>query len=119
MKVLADSSIWIEHIRHGLREMDLLLKQKAMTVHPFVIGELACGTLPDRKRFLGDLAKFASAPTVPAQETLSFLESHKLSGLGLGWIDVNLLASALVAGASLWTRDKALHRAAEKLRIAF
>jgi predicted nucleic acid-binding protein len=119
MKVLADSSIWIDHIRHGIREMDMLLKHKSMAVHPYVIGELACGTLPNRAGFIRDLGKIPATPTVPAEETMDFLERHRLYGLGLGWVDISLLASALVSGVSLWTRDKALHKAAIKLRIAF
>lgn len=119
MKVLADSSVWIDHIRYGIREMELLLKDKLMAVHPFVIGELACGNLPNRRQFLNDLATLAHTPVVPHAETLAFVDSHKLSGLGMGWMDVNLLASSLVAGSHLWTRDKALHKAAERLKIAF
>ena len=119
MKVLADSSIWIEHLREGIREFNALLDKDAVGVHPYVVGELACGTLPDRESFLETLACMPKTSTVSHDEAMAFLDMHKLAGQGLGWIDANLLASALVSGVSLWTRDKALQRAAEKLRIAF
>lgn len=119
MKVLVDSSIWLDHFRHGIRELGLLMEKDVVSTHPFVVGELACGNLKDRKAFLASMAKLDTVPTVTLQEVLHLLEANRLAGQGLDWVDVNLLGSALVAGNSLWTRDKALHKAAEKLRIAF
>ncbi len=119
MKVLADASIWIDHLRQTNRGMSSLLRDKAIRTHPFVVGELVCGNLADRPRFLADLLKLPGLPILSFPETLTFVELHKLQGLGMGWVDVSLLASAKVSGFALWTRDKALHRAAEKLRIAF
>lgn len=119
MKVLADTSVWIDHLRHHNSELYTLLGQKAIGMHEFVIGELACGNLHNRDQFFGDMGLLPKTPTVPAEEALALVEMHRLHGQGLGWMDINLLASALVAGASLWTLDKGLHKAAEKLRIAF
>lgn len=119
MKVLADTSIWIEHLRYRIREFEILLENDDIGVHPFVIGELACGTLPRRTAFLREIENLPKAGTVSQGEALAFLGIHNLSGSGLGWVDIHLLASAFIAGAKVWTRDKALHKAAEKLRIAF
>lgn len=119
MRVLADASVWVDHLRHGNAEMAVLLEKNAIGTHDFVIGELACGNLPDRDRFLGDLGKLPKSPSVTQEEALALLSLHKLWGHGLGWVDAHLLASALVAGASLWTLDKALRKTADKLRIAF
>lgn len=119
MRVLADSSVWVDHLRHGNAEMSALLEKNAIGIHDFVIGELACGNLPQREQFLGDLEKLPRTPSIAKEEVLALLNLHKLSGHGLGWVDVHLLASALVAGASLWTLDKALRKIADRLRIAF
>ena len=119
MSVLVDTSVWLDHLRSGSREMERLLDQDAVNTHPYVVGELACGNLHDRRTFLDFLGTLRPCPLLASQEVLHFLEIQKLSGLGLNWVDVNVLVSALVYGSSLWTRDKALHKAAEKLRIAF
>lgn len=119
MKVLVDTSVWIDFLRGGDRDMAELLDRDAVEMHPFVLGELACGNIGNRKRFFEEIAALPHA--LPAQdgEVLNFLESNRLYGLGLNWVDVHLLASALISGALLWTRDKPLGKAAEKLRIAF
>lgn len=119
MRILADSSIWVDHLRHGNAQMALLLEKNAIGMHDFVIGELACGNLPHREQFLGDLILLPKAPAVTHGEALALLDLHKLAGHGLGWVDIHLLASALVAGSSLWTLDKALRKVADRLRIAF
>lgn len=99
--------------------MAVLLEKSVIGVHNFVIGELACGNLPNREQFLEDLDLLPKTPMVSHEDALALLNMHKLSGQGMGWVDVHLLASALVTGASLWTLDKSLHKIAEKLRIAF
>ena len=119
MRVLADSSVWVEHLRHGNAEMSVLLGKNVIRIHDFVIGELACGNLPHRDQFLGDLGKLPRTPSVSHEEALALLDLHRLSGHGVGWVDIHLLASALVAGTSFWTLDKALRKVAAKLRIAF
>lgn len=119
MMVLADTSIWLEYLSSGNRGMGSLLERKAVAMHPFVIGELACGNLRDRPGFLARLRLIPAAPLASQDEAMHFLESHKLWGHGINWVDLHLLASSRLAGAHLWTRDKALHKAAEKLRVAF
>jgi predicted nucleic acid-binding protein len=119
MNVLVDTSIWLDHLRHGVRELGALLDQLAATTHPFVAGELACGNLRDREAFLVYLNALPQSPMLAHEEALRLVEIQKLAGLGLNWVDVHLLGSAMVSGANLWTRDKALHRAAERLGMAF
>jgi predicted nucleic acid-binding protein len=119
MKVLADTSIWINYLSAGNPEMSHLLKREAIAMHPFVEGELACGNLKDRPGFLARLHLIPKVPLATQEEALLFLESNRLWGLGINWVDLNLLASSRLAGAHLWTRDKAMHKAAEALRIAF
>lgn len=119
MKVLVDTSVWIDFLSAGDAEMGELLARKAVDMHPFVIGELACGNLTDRKRFLEEIGGLSRALPAQDNEVLAFVEAHRLYGSGLGWTDVHLLASALISGDRLWTREEALGKAAERLRIAF
>jgi hypothetical protein len=87
--------------------------------HPLVIGELACGNLKHRSKVLESLTALPSTPTVEYEELLRFIETHKLFGQGLGWIDVYLLASTLLQQVTLWTLDQPLTRAAGKLRCGY
>lgn len=119
MKVLVDTSVWIDFLRSGDREMAELLDRDSVEMHPFVLGELACGSLANRKRFFEEVAALPRALPAQDEEVLDFLDAHHLYGTGLNWVDVHLLASALISGDRLWTRDSALAKAAEKLRIAF
>jgi hypothetical protein len=88
-------------------------------MHPFVIGELACGNLRNRHELLSLWANLPSAPGATDREALAFIERHKLMGAGLGWVDVHLLASAALAGdARLWTKDRQLATVAARLDLA-
>jgi len=119
MKVLVDTSIWLDHLRHGVQELGFLLDQFSASTHPFVAGELACGNLRDRDVFLSYLNALPQCPMLAHAEALRLVEIQKLAGLGLNWVDVHLLGSAMVSSANLWTRDKALHRVAERLGLAY
>lgn len=118
MTVLVDTSVWIDHLRRGSRELAELLNQGVVVVHPFVLGELACGNLRNRAEIFALLQALPSAPLVEHDEALGFLESENLQGSGLGWIDVHLLASARLQNVGLWSLDKALASAAARLGIA-
>lgn len=88
--------------------------------HPFVTGELACGNLHNRDEILKLLSDLPQTPLASPPETLHFIESNELMGLGVGYIDIHLLAATALAGsAQLWTRDKRLHTVASKLNLAF
>jgi len=96
-----------------------LLQTGALLCHPFVVGELACGHLRDRQATLADIRKLPSAIRVSDHEALSLIERAQVYGKGIGYIDLHLLASALVMGVPLWTRDKALQSVAQSLETAY
>lgn len=118
--ILVDTSVWVDHLQKGVPELAEALEREEVLTHPFVIGELACGTLKNRAEVLHLLAALPSAPVADHAETLVFIEDRKLMGKGLGYVDVHLLAAArLAAAARLWTRDKRLLAVAEELALAF
>ena len=118
--ILVDSSVWIDHLRRKEPRLSAVLESGFVMCHPFVIGELACGHLRSRHQMITALAQLPAAPVASHAEALGFLERHAVAGRGIGWSDIHLLASAaLAAGALLWTRDKRLAVAADKLGLAF
>ena len=115
--ILVDTSVWIEHLRAGSNRLRALLFDEQVLCHPFIVGELACGTLQKRSDILGMLKALPEAHLVEHQEVLSFLEARRLYGRGIGWVDAHLLASTLLTGCTLWTLDKPLRRAAAALNV--
>ena len=116
---LADTSVWVEHLRRGKIGLDKLLTDAMVVVHPFIIGELACGNLPSRNEILGLLADLPTAPLASQQEVLYFIEKNKLMGRGIGFIDAHLMASAALSdNTRIWTLDKRLARVAIELDLA-
>ena len=115
--VLVDTSVWVDHLRKTEPALVLLLNNSLVLMHPFVRGELACGNLKDRRKLLADLAALPAAKTASTEEVFDLIELRKLSGRGLGWTDVHLLASALISNARLWSIDKRLHDAALELKL--
>ena len=114
---LVDTSVWIDHLRHGNKQLAALLDRGDVCCHRFVIGELACGRIRNRNELLGLLRALPEAPIAEHEEVLSFIDEQKLSGRGLGWIDVHLLASALLKPCKMWTLNKALRAAATELKL--
>jgi predicted nucleic acid-binding protein len=117
--LLVDTSIWSDHLRRHDVEMARFLEAGEVLTHPFVIGELACGEFPQRSQTLALLSSLPSAPLLGQNEVLGFIERHGLMGKGVGLVDIHLLASARVAGSTLWTRDRRLAEAAGVLGVAF
>ena len=118
--ILVDTSVWVDHLRSGDAQLVDLLERGAVLMHPFVVGEIACGSLSDRSSTLELLEDLPAAVVAEGEEVLAFIERHVLHGKGIGYVDVHLLASVvLTEGASLWTRDKRLRIAAEDLGRAF
>lgn len=115
--ILVDTSVWVDHLHSGSRDLAARLSEGSVLCHPFVIGELACGGLRKRAEILSLLAALPRATVAGHDEVLRVVDHHKLHGKGLGWIDVHLLASAFLSGCSLWTNDKALAAAARSLRV--
>ena len=115
--LLADTSIWVNHFRKGDGRLATRLTEGGVLIHPFVIGELACGRLKPRGEILEHLGGLPRAVTVSEEEALAFIEAHALMGSGLGYVDVHLLASARLSGVRLWTADSALLRVARRLDL--
>jgi predicted nucleic acid-binding protein len=117
--ILVDTSVWVEHLRRGEPQLAELLEGGGVVMHPFVVGEIACGNLADRPLVLELLQALPTVVVADNDEALGFIERQGLHGKGIGFIDVHLLASvALTAGAILWTRDKRLHSVADGLGLA-
>ena len=117
--MLVDTSVWVDHLRRGDAQLASALERGQVLMHPFIVGELACGSLADRAKVLELLQDLPAAVVADANEALDFIEQRGLHGKGIGYIDVHLLAAtALTQGARLWTRDKRLLRAAQALRLA-
>ncbi|MDE3015660.1 MAG: type II toxin-antitoxin system VapC family toxin [Pseudomonadota bacterium] len=117
--ILADTSVWADHLRRNDAMLAALLDAKQIMMHTFVIGELAMEDLRPRQAILGSLRALPHADPVDYEEALVFIEEHRLFGSGIGYVDAHLLASARLSSARLWTRDKRLNKAAIRLGLAY
>ena len=117
--VLVDTSVWVAHLRNETDALDALLNQGLVLVHPFVIGELACGNLRNRKLILSSLTQLPKPTVATHDEVLSLIDSHGLMGKGLGYVDVHLFASALLTHSALWTLDKSLKEICIHFDVAY
>ena len=116
--ILVDTSVWVDHLRTGNRKLASLLDDDQVLRHPFVIGELACGSLRNRAEVMVLLEALPEAEMAEHREVLEFVERERLYGRGIGWVDAHLLAAARLAGAALWTLDRPLLQVASALAIA-
>jgi len=114
---LVDTSVWVDHLRKGNDALRTLLLNGDVMAHPFVAGELACGSLKNRDEILRHLQALPQAPVAEHGEVMSLLESKHLWGRGIGWIDAHLIASSLLARARIWTLDKSLAAVTSELKI--
>lgn len=116
--MLVDTSLWINHLRYRDPLLVSRLRDSVVWTHPFVIGEIACGKLRKRAHVLGLLAALPAAPLAGQDDVLALVESRRLMGRGLGWIDMHLLAAAKLASLPLWTSDRRLAAAARELDLS-
>lgn len=116
--MLVDTSVWVDHLRREGHELAARLEEGSVLCHPFVTGELACGSLSNRARLLHLLDALPQAQVAEHQEVLQLVGARRIHGRGLGWIDVHLLASALLEGCALWTLDQRLREVAARLGVA-
>jgi hypothetical protein len=117
--ILVDTSVWVDHLRVGDETLTGLLEAGRVLVHPFVVGELALGNLRQRHAILGYLQDLPQVEVATNGDVLQFVERNDLAGLGIGYVDVHLLASTeLTSASSPWMRDKRLSTAAEQLGLA-
>jgi predicted nucleic acid-binding protein len=122
MSVLVDTSVWIRFLANRApyaRRLDELLGRDDVSGHDFVYGELLIGDKGGRKALLAEYERMDRAPVVAHSDVVAFTRDRKLHGRGIGWIDVHLLASALVARLQLWTIDPALATVAKELGISY
>jgi predicted nucleic acid-binding protein len=117
--ILVDSSVWVDHLRSGDTTLARLLDDGRVIAHPFVVGELALGSLRQRELILTALQDLPQAVVASDVEVLRFINQQALYGLRIGYVDTHLLASVrLTAGGSLWTRDKRLQAVADRFGVA-
>lgn len=118
--VLIDTSIWVEFIRFGNAQLASLLQQDRVLMHDMVLGEIACGSLQERADRLAVLAQLPHIDNAEHGEVMRFIDKNQLHGCGVGYVDNHLLAAVkLRLGSRLWSRDKRLVAAAQRLGVAF
>lgn len=116
--ILADTSVWVDHLHRTDSVLSQLFNSGEILVHPVVLGELALGSIPDRPATLRILRDLPRAVVAQDEEVLQLIEDWKLYGSGIGYSDAELLASVLLtSGSRLWTRDRSLRRVAEQLSL--
>ena len=122
MSVLVDTSVWIRFFSNRApcaAGLDALLSRDEVMGHDFVYGELLIGDNGGRRELLAEYQQMDQVPVVPHGDVVTFVRDRKIHGRGIGWIDVHLLASALVGGVRLWTVDPALAALARELNVAY
>ena len=118
--ILPDTAIWIDHIHGKDEQLAALLRGRMVLVHPFVIGEIALGSMKRYDAIIESLTALKPTPVASDEEVRVMIRQHKIMGAGIGYVDAHILASAmLVSGGSVWTRDKRLRRVAEAMDIAY
>ena len=116
--ILADTSVWIDYFREDLPELGERLRRRDVLIHPFVVGELACGNFSNREATLQLLEQLHSVTVAEHDEVMSFVRVQKLYGRGVGYVDVHLLAAAAIDRCQFWTLDKRLNAVAASIGIA-
>lgn len=117
--ILVDTSVWIEHLRRGESRLVAALNDARVRIHPCVIGELALGSLQQREVVLGCLKSLPQVTVATDDEVYALIEAERLFGLGIGFLDVHLLAALrLTPGVRLWTLDKRLASVSERLGLS-
>jgi predicted nucleic acid-binding protein len=120
MKVLVDSSVWVGHFKQRNEHLVTLLEADSVVCHPFIVAEVACGTPPSRKAIISLLSELEHALMASHDELLALLDARQLYGRGCGFVDLSLLASALLSeGTQIWTLDKRFEQLATEANRAF
>ncbi len=116
--ILADTSVWVDHLRRGNSQLAELLEAAQVSCHRFVLGELACGNLRKRAQILEHLSRLPMVDTLAHGEVMELVRRRRLMGSGIGWVDAHLLAASLVEDVSLWTLDRSLEAIARRLGVS-
>lgn len=118
--IILDTSVWIDHTRENNDHLFELFRKGKILIHPFMVGEVALGSLRDRDKIITSLLEMPRSKVAGEMEVLSLIRNRVLAGSGIGYVDAHLLASArLTPEALLWTRDKRLRRVAEAMGVAY
>jgi predicted nucleic acid-binding protein len=116
--ILADTSVWVDHLRDGNPEMARCLSLGQITMHPFIVAEIALGSLKNRGQRLADMEALLEVKVAQLSEVRHMIEAHALYSKGIGLTDAHLIASCLLTpGTQLWTRDAAMEKVARALGI--
>lgn len=117
--ILVDTSVWVDHLQRGNAQLAEQLGKGQVLAHPFVMGELALGSLQQRAKVLNAMQNLPMAAVASSDEVLTFIGTHALHGMGIGYVDAHLLASSrLTPAARLWTLDKLLQAAAHQMGLS-
>ena len=117
--ILVDTSVWVDHLRRPDLDLARALSAGQVLTHPFVIGEIALGALAQRDQTLRNLKRLPCVVVATDAEVWSLIESERLFGIGVGYVDAHLLAAArLTPGTLVWTRDRRLARVVAQLGLA-
>ena len=116
--ILVDTSVWVDHLRSGVPLLTNLLHEGEVLIHPWVIGEIACGNLRNRQQVLDLLLGLPTALVASDSEVLLLIERGNLMGRGIGYVDANLLAAAKLSRSGLWTQDRRLAALAQEQGLA-
>jgi predicted nucleic acid-binding protein len=116
--ILADTSIWVDYLRNRNPEMQTLLSNGQIAMHPFIVAEIALGSLHKRRKILDDMEALLEVKVAQLNEVRHMIEAHTLYSKGIGLTDAHLLASCLMTpGMQLWTRDRAMEKVSGSLGI--
>lgn len=115
--ILADTSIWIDHLRKADADFAEQLNQGQVVMHPAIMGEILLGSLSNRTSLETALSEMPQALQASDKEVMFFINTAKVYGRGIGWVDTHLLVSARLTGARLVTRDKRLAAVAKELGL--
>ena len=116
--ILVDTSVWVDHLRSGVPLLANLLQEGEVLIHPWVIGEIACGNLRNRQQVLDLLLGLPTALVASDSEVLLLIERGNLMGRGIGYVDAHLLAAAKLSRCGLWTQDRRLAVLAQEQGLA-
>jgi predicted nucleic acid-binding protein len=118
--IIADSSIWIDHINKGDSDLGRLLRRRRIVLHPMIVGEVALGSIARREVVLRELSALPQAKPALHAEVMAMIDWLKLFSCGIGYVDAHLIAATRqLPNGKLWTRDKSLHAQAMRLEISF
>ena len=117
--VLVDTSVWINYFRQGNPDLERLLDAYEVTIHDFIIGELACGNFKNRSQIFQFLQLLPKIDQASHSEVLHYIESNQLMGRGLSYVDIHLAVSAKISGINIWTADKRFDEINRNLGISY